>query len=105
MPYLVEVCLHELEDHKNIFELTRVRRQQNVHDLHDVWVLQLAQQLDLTKDASGVLQQSSDEPCAAFMGGPRSALPKSEPLLASKSSQGANSPQPYYAPIRARTRR
>ena len=59
--YLVEVCLHELKDHKNILELTRVRRQQDVLNLHDIWVLELAQQLDLAKDASGVLQQSSDE--------------------------------------------
>ena len=62
LPYLVEVCLHELKDDKNVLELSRVRRQQDVLDLHDVRVLQLAQQLDLAKYARGVLQHSSGKP-------------------------------------------
>lgn len=34
--HLMQVCLHELKDHINVFEVTGARREHDVFDLHNV---------------------------------------------------------------------
>ena len=51
---LVQIRLHQLEDHVDVPELPRRRRQHDVLDVDDVGVAQQAQQLDLAQDARRV---------------------------------------------------
>jgi hypothetical protein len=61
LDHLVQVRLHELEDNVNVAELARLRREHDVLDLHNVRVLQLAQQHDLTQNARRVLAREGRE--------------------------------------------
>ena len=51
---LVQVGLHELEDHVDVLEVVRAGGKHDVLDLDDVGVLQQPHQLDLAQDADGV---------------------------------------------------
>lgn len=56
----VEVRLHELKHDVQVLEGARVRGQEDVLDIHNVRVLQQAQQLDLAEDAQGVCHVLKD---------------------------------------------
>eukprot|EP00959_Pyramimonas_sp_CCMP1952_P058310 1217556-Pyramimonas_sp.AAC.3 len=54
LEYLMQIGLHELEDHVDIIKVCWARREHDVPYFHDIRMLKVAEKLDLTQYTGGV---------------------------------------------------